>query len=157
MTNAIDLEITDLCNNRCIFCATHRQVDPLSLPEIRFKLIKAKEENFDRIDLSGGEPTIHKDILAIVSSARRLGFTTIYFKTNGRRLKDMDFAKRLLEMGANEFLVSFHGPSAEIHDAQTEVPGSFAEAFEGTRNLVKLGANVATLTVISTINHQYLR
>jgi len=157
MTQALDLEITDMCNNRCVFCATHRQISPLSLQEIRFKLLKAKEQGFDRIDLSGGEPTIHKDIYAIVNSAKRLGFPTIYFKTNGRRLKDIEFTKRLLEMGANEFLVSFHGPNAEIHDAQTDVPGSFAEAFEGTKNLVKLGAKVATLTVISTINHPYLR
>ncbi|GAG21529.1 unnamed protein product, partial [marine sediment metagenome] len=45
--------------------------------------------------LSGGEPTLHPDILEIVRYAKNLGIQDVAVSTNGLRLLEEDFAKEL--------------------------------------------------------------
>lgn len=156
MTLALNLDITDRCNNRCSFCSTRGQIEFMDFERIWRKLLWAQESGFGRIDLAGGEPTLHPQILDIVSQARRLGFHTIYIKTNGRRLADGGFLAKLLAAGANNFMVSLHGPNAGIHDAHTGVEGSFAEALAGICNLAATGVGFGTLTVITRGNYLQL-
>jgi len=156
MSFAYNLELTNSCNNRCIFCATEHHIAFRSMDQIRFEIFKAREDGCQRLDLTGGEPTIHPKIVEITALAKRLNFDVIYLKTNGRRLADKNFAKRLIDAGISEVLIAIHGHTPEIHDMQTGRKGSFLETVQAIKNCKELRVRVGTLTVITALNYMYL-
>jgi len=156
MTNAYSLELTNSCNNRCIFCATDHHIAYRSMEQLRFEICRARESGAERLDLSGGEPTIHPRIADIAAMGKRLKFDLIYLKTNGRKLADINFLKKLIDSGVNEVLIALHGHNAEVQDALTCRPGSFDEAVQGIKNCLTTGVKLATLSVVTTMNYKYL-
>ena len=156
MTNAYALELTNSCNNRCIFCATDHHIAYRSMEQLRFEICRARENGAERLDLTGGEPTIHPRIADIAAMGKRLKFDLIYLKTNGRKLADMNFLRKLLDSGVNEVLIGIHGHNPEVQDALTCRPGSFHEAVQGIKNCLTAGVQMATLSVVTTMNYMYL-
>ena len=75
----------------------------------------AAEGNPEAVQLSGGEPTIHPQILEMVEAATRAGIRHVMVNTNGIRLaRDPDFASQLAARGAHVYL-QFDGFAAETH------------------------------------------
>jgi MoaA/NifB/PqqE/SkfB family radical SAM enzyme len=149
-----DIKVGFACNNRCIFCAQgEKRSESTAIPfdELIARLESVKGETSGLV-LTGGEPTLHKDILRIVASAARMGYRPIQIQTNGRLLSYPKAIDALLRAGATEFSPSVHGSTAEIHDALTRAPGSFAQTTAGMRNVAKLGVPVVTNSVITKSN-----
>ena len=99
------LEVTDHCNLECPTCyagssparETHR-----SMEEIRRMLdrIVANEGQPDVVQISGGEPTIHPEIFAILDECRARPIRHLMLNTNGVRIaRDRAFAERLAAYG----------------------------------------------------------
>ncbi|MGA1871485.1 MAG: radical SAM protein [bacterium] len=97
------IEITNHCNMSCPICLAHNHGDFYMSPE-RFKkivdhLIEA-EGRFDLINLSGGEPTLHPNLIEIIDIARRSEIVTITISTNGRIfLNDEELLVKLIDRG----------------------------------------------------------
>lgn len=140
------------CNNRCSMCAgTWTEQPTLSTNDMLLKLKAGSVYGFDEIVISGGEPTIRNDIPEIASAARELGYKSIVLQTNGRRFTDKKFTERLLKSGITRFLISLHGATADVHDYQTNIPGSFDQAIAGIRNINDLSGGHARIAVHSVI------
>jgi MoaA/NifB/PqqE/SkfB family radical SAM enzyme len=58
--------------------------------------------------------------------------------SNGRLLRDRALAERLLNSGVTHLLISLHGATADVHEAATDTPGSFAETIAGIDNVMDL-------------------
>jgi|TARA_Y100000031_G_scaffold76443_1_gene84148 MoaA/NifB/PqqE/SkfB family radical SAM enzyme len=118
------------------------------------------EDNYSRgikeIVFTGGEPTIHKDIIKLVWNAKRIGYKIIQIQSNGRRFYYLNFCKAMVAAGATQFSSSIHGSCSEIHDSMTQAPGAFKQTVEGIKNLKKLGQYVMTNTVITKQNYKDL-
>ncbi len=167
-----DLKLGYSCNNKCHHCVIqpnaleltnrNKNIDR-STKQCKKEIddaIKEKEalvEDRATIVITGGEPTIRKDLLEICEYAVERGFDKVRMQTNGRALKNMDLVKSLLaiqpDMGFN---VAIHGFNAEIHEKVSQVEGSFAETITGIENLMKAGSNLSIKLVISKINSDYL-
>lgn len=87
------LSITDQCNFRCLYCLPNgyqknpNQPPLLSLNEIRRLVMAFSEGGFCKVRLTGGEPTLRRDFLAIaaaISSIPRV--KKVMLSTNGYRL-----------------------------------------------------------------------
>ncbi|MCK5025696.1 MAG: radical SAM protein, partial [Nanoarchaeota archaeon] len=64
----LDLNITNRCNFRCVHCAFDSGIEhmsELSVKEIKKILTDTKELGGERIDLTGGEPTVREDLADI--------------------------------------------------------------------------------------------
>ncbi len=149
-----DLKVGFACNNRCLFCA---QGDKrASAAAIDFAaLVDRLRETFTpgrSLVLTGGEPTLRRDLAALVAAAHRIGYRQIQVQTNGRALAYPSLVARLLRAGVTEFSPALHGPSAELHDALTCAPGSFDQTVAGIANAVASGAGVITNTVVVIAN-----
>jgi hypothetical protein len=77
-------------------------------------------------------------VLDVVAAVRDLGFRRLSVYSPCRRLADEPFRRAFLERAPDELVVSvpLYGITAEVHDAVTGTPGSFAEAmsaFEALR------------------------
>lgn len=123
----------------------------LSTNEMIRKLEVGSQYGFDEVVISGGEPTVRKDIPIIANAARNLGYQSIVLQTNARRLSNMKFSSQLINAGITRFLVSVHGATSVQHDNQTRIQGSFDQAITGIRNISNLSDESIRIAVHSVI------
>jgi molybdenum cofactor biosynthesis enzyme MoaA len=147
------------CNSNCIFCSVghklreDRRVKPWD--EIKKDIDFAKKSGAGTLSLSGGEPTIRKDIFRALEYAKGKGFETIEIQTNARLLSYRDFVKRLLDSGTDRFLISVHAHNPELGDFLARSPGSWNQTIQGIRNLKSLGMdNIRFSTVACSHNYK---
>lgn len=153
-----DVKLGFACNNRCVFCAQGRKrerASALSRKEISEALNEGRPGS-DRLVLTGGEPTIRRDLVEIVSEARSIGYRSVQIQTNGRMFAYRAACEALIGAGATEFSPALHGDTAELHDALVGCRGAFNQTVAGIRNLVELGAPVLANTVVVRANLRQL-
>jgi len=154
----LDIKLGFKCNNNCLCCpAAHmKHLGDQSFSEIRRELIEGIERGAREVVLTGGEPTVRKDILKIVTLCNDLGFEFIQLQTNGRMFSYKGFCEKLIEAGITEFGPSLHGPTAKIHDYLTQSSGAFNQVVQGIKNLKELGQIVIINSVITKFNYKHL-
>ena len=80
---------TGACNFRCPFCQNaslvlHPDTEPVVAEEEIFSYLKKRKGMLDGVVVTGGEPTIHSDLLPFLSSLKDLGYA-VKLDTNGYR------------------------------------------------------------------------
>lgn len=153
-----DVKLGFACNNRCVFCAQgekRKHIRTVPADEVLARM-KAAFRPGSGLVLTGGEPTIRRDLPDLVRHARAIGYRPIQVQTNGRMLAYEALVDRLVRAGVEEFSPALHGPGAEVHDALTKAPGSFEETVRGIRNVVASPAYVVTNTVVVAGNLAHL-
>ena len=69
---------TNGCNFRCPFCHNGALVTSLNQKEIPFEeileFLKTRINKLDAVTISGGEPTLHKDLVNQIKEIKKLGF-----------------------------------------------------------------------------------
>lgn len=159
MDPILSIHFTDFCNNRCIFCVVDspNTKEEMTSRELMDKFIRDhKDTEYKVVNLHGGEPTIRKDFIDILGVINENNYKEISIQTNGRKLADPEFARKVFDLNTRLFIVSIHGKDAPTQDMITEIPGSFDEAVQGIKNVKDLGASVRTNTVVSKVNYTQL-
>ncbi len=97
------IEVNEACNLTCPVCFASssqqhtKQLDLATIARMMDALVESEGEP-DLLQLSGGEPTIHPDIVAIVDLARQRPIRHVMINTNGLRIAaDADFVRQLAE------------------------------------------------------------
>ncbi len=129
--------LTNACNSACIFCASSSQNVKsrryVSLSHVLKAVDHFRLGNGDEVIFNGGEPTICRGLVQMISyAAQREAKVTLF--TNGRLLRNSDFAKNVLEAGVFRLSIPLHGRYAETHDRLTGRSGNFAETLSGIHN-----------------------
>ena len=153
-----DLKVGFSCNNHCFFCVQGKkreQYPDKTTAQIK-KEMRSAIKDCQGIVLTGGEPTIRKDIFELAGYAKKLGFKVIQIQSNGRMFAYRSFCEKIIKAGANEFSPALHGHIAPLHEYLTGAPGSFAQVVGGIKNLKALGQTVITNTVITKSNYRHL-
>ena len=154
------MKICHVCNNNCLFCLDGERVaskrfEPLEALETQMK--EAAESSYERLVISGGEPTIHPHFVQIVEAAGRFGFSQIQVITNGRMLSYSRFARAAVDAGLSEVTFSVHGHTPDLHDLLTGVKGSFAQTIRGVQNIQSMGKCVVNADiVVNKQNHRHI-
>ena len=120
------IDITNACNLQCSICFAHAgKIGYLYRPDLA-----AIEETMDTLrgnlpvpppalQLSGGEPTVHPDLLEIVRMAKRKGFRHVELNTNGVKIAEekngVEYLRQLREAGVDTLYLSFDGVSPEAY------------------------------------------
>jgi hypothetical protein len=95
------IEITERCNLSCPICfagSTPAHSNMMSMEEFTRQvdqLVDGGKRGSDMIQLSGGEPTIHPDFLAMVGLLFERGFGRVCVNSNGIKLAKPAFVERL--------------------------------------------------------------
>ncbi|PIQ41403.1 hypothetical protein COW06_03070 [Candidatus Gracilibacteria bacterium CG12_big_fil_rev_8_21_14_0_65_38_15] len=124
------LQIIRICNQDCIFCAQPQNGKILSVPEIIKQMIFYKKSSVEKLIITGGEPTLHKDFLKIVGLAQKFGFKII-IQSNGNQFNNIELVKGLSRFKGLEFIISLHSHESVIHDQIKRSPGSFEKTKNG--------------------------
>jgi radical SAM protein with 4Fe4S-binding SPASM domain len=140
------VEITHRCNLPCKHCylPDHGDHGELTLEELCGLFDALAEAGAVFLTLTGGEVCTRKDFLQIVDAAVERGFA---FKvlTNATMITD-EIAAHLADRGVLEVSVSVYGPTAEVHDTVTDLPGSFERTMAGIERLRAHGIYVVLKT-----------
>lgn len=134
------LPVTDACNLECPYCfaasgpgQTHRSLWDLD------RMLDGALAAMDGpapLQLSGGEPTVHPDILEIVRRARVKGYTHVEVNTNGVLVATRrGFAKQLKQAGVDALYLQFDGTddAAYAHTRATGLWRTKQDAVEAAR------------------------
>ncbi|MFN8595131.1 MAG: GTP 3',8-cyclase MoaA [Anaerolineae bacterium] len=88
------ISLTDKCNMRCVYCMAEDMVfmptaELMTTAEV-LRLVRIFARlGVDKVRLTGGEPTVHPDLIEIVRGIRETGITRISMTTNGLRLAEL--------------------------------------------------------------------
>ena len=108
------VEITNRCNMDCPVCFSDANNPAHEVPveEVRRRLERLRTVTGSPIpiQISGGEPTLHKDLATIVGLAKRLGYRNIELVTNGLRISQRpELLKELARCGLSAVYLQFDG------------------------------------------------
>lgn len=157
------IELTENCNQNCRYCFAQSEVGrgaDLSLEEVAGIYDFLLEQTDDRpynIQLSGGEPTMHKELEKIIEMGKEKGFPYIQLNTNGKCLgEDPDLAKSLKAAGLSSVFLQFDGIDDQIYQT---IRGQALfdlknKAIDHCRQ-AKLGV-VLVVTVVPGVNDSHL-
>ncbi|MGL5439493.1 MAG: radical SAM protein [Filifactoraceae bacterium] len=115
------IEITKRCNLNCPMCyAKSGELFDLELDIIEKMMdfyMEAENGKAEILQISGGEPTLHKDVVKIIEMAVNKGFKYVMLNTNGIRIaNDEDFVKQLSNFrGGFEVYLQFDGFDSKVH------------------------------------------
>jgi radical SAM protein with 4Fe4S-binding SPASM domain len=126
---------TNRCNLKCQHCyqdSAHAPLaDELSLEEKLALMDQMGQASMPMIAFSGGEPTIHPDLLPVIRRASEYGMH-VSIATNGTAITET-FAAELADAGARYIEVSLDSIDPARHDAFRGVPGMWEKAVAGAR------------------------
>ena len=150
----LTIELTTSCQLSCQHCYNfdRQSTDPstsLALDTVLRILREAAELGVLRLELTGGESTMHPKLQEIVAYAKSLHFW-ILVKTHGAiGPKKLD---SLSECGVDELSISIYG-NEEVHDSFTGVRGSWRKSYQTVKAAVDLGLKVSVSQVLHARNH----
>ena len=92
------VKIDNKCNFNCCFCADSKEVrnqEDFSYSEL-IKNLKKNRKKFDNLCITGGEPTVYKNLLEYISYAKdKCKYKHIVLNTNGFLLADDAFVDKI--------------------------------------------------------------
>ena len=156
-----EIALTYRCQNRCDFCyaGSPRRGDKkaeMTTEQVKKVIDRIYDEaKVPTVSLTGGEPTLRKDLLEIIGYAIEKGMR-VNLITNGIRSADIGFVRRLADTGLHSAQVSIEGATAELHEAITGYRGSFARTLSGLHNLKAAGIHTHTNTTMCEKNRDRL-
>jgi len=135
------ISLTDRCNMRCVYCMPEEmrfalRDELLTADEILAVARAARDLGFDKIRLTGGEPTVRPELVDIVRGISSLGFRAISMTTNGLRLDEL--ARPLKEAGLERVNVSVDTLDADKFHRITRW-GKLETVLAGIRAAEKVG------------------
>src|SRR5215831_4499470 len=145
------IEVNSACNMSCPLCfATAGPGFSLTLEEVEGMLddFVRTEGTPEVVQFSGGEPTIHPQIIDFVKAAKARGIRFVMINTNGRRnARDDDFVEQLAEVKP-AFYFQFDGFD---HATSLTLRGESDVVDEKMRALDRLAAAGLSVTIVPAI------
>ncbi len=135
-----EMIITEYCNFKCPYCRGldasiygTRIVKQLSLDEVKRNIdYWCENVPLENIRFSGGEPTLHKNIVEIVAYAKSKGIKRIAISTNGSN--KWELYEKLINAGCNDFSISLDACCSSEGDKMAGgVYGAFDKVVENIR------------------------
>ena len=135
-----------VCNNNCVFCAsdrTNRAKDKkeLTIDEVK-SFVEEQSEHCDHLLISGGEPTIHRDILDIVHLAKSK-FRYVHIATNGILLAEYSFACELISIGVDCVSIPVYHTCEDTFNDLVKNDIAYSSVLLALRNLHNLKSKYA--------------
>jgi len=136
---SVDLELTNLCENRCAVCPREALVRPTGVmdPQTFLEIARALGEQKSLVSLSGmGDPLLHPHVFDFCRELRGRGADVIVVVNAGSLARYAD-PEDLVLAGPNSIAVSF--PSSREEVFHRLCPGvNFEQALAATRTLARL-------------------
>ena len=154
-TALANIVVTNRCDLACWYCFFYAKamgyVYEPTLEQIKQMMANLREQRPvppNALQLTGGEPTLHPQILDVLEAAKQAGFDHVQLNTNGIRVaKDIEFARAVSARGVNTLYLSMDGVTAKTN------PKNFWEIPQVLENCRQSNMGVVFVpTVANTVN-----
>lgn len=151
----LKLKIGYLCNNSCNFCVTGDNLprEFVSLPLLKHTLEKHRG-SYERVIITGGEPSAREDFISILDAAFGLGYKII-IETNARNFKDKGLADRIARYNT-DITAHLESYKESVQDSITGVKGSCRETVAGIANLRKVCQKLVVKIMVTKMNYDHI-
>lgn len=148
-----DLALTYECNNDCPHC--YNEADRLAMglmsgDEWKQVIDKLGLVGIPHLIFTGGEATLHPDLLEIIQYADRAG-PICGLNTNGRRMSHRAYADELASAGLNHVQFTLGSHRADVHDRMMNAR-CFEQTVRGIENAMASGLHTITNTTLMKMN-----
>lgn len=143
------------CNQKCDFCWQERDWPEPPAEHYHRWVDEIADLGVRSVQFSGGEPTIHPELPALVEHATRRGLH-VSLQTNAVRLAKPGFVDKLVAAGLQGLFVSYHSHLPAISDAMTSAPGTHVFTERGILAALGAGLAVTLNTVVERRNFERL-
>lgn len=159
-------EITAKCPLNCLHCSGNCNInskDELSLDEIKRVIDELSILGCETLEISGGEPLLHQDLIDTISYAKTRNIEPILY-TSGNMVNvsgkiaglDVAIAKNLHAVGLKKVIFSLQGFRKDTHEAVTKVAGSFSNVIRAIKITKSLDFWVGVHFVPMKLNYKEL-
>lgn len=139
---------TTVCNSSCKICGVsdfsdeHRRHADLSLLKEKLSFYKKKD-----IILCGGEPTTREDLFEIIELVNKSGNTPV-IQTNGLRLAEEAYVKKIKQGGVRHVRLSFDGFDEKIYERIRGGRHEYSLKMKALDNLIKEDFLISLASVV---------
>src|SRR5947209_12000098 len=145
------IEVNSACNMDCPLCFANAGAGfNLTLDEVEGILdhLVETEGNPEVVQFSGGEPTIHPQIIEMLKAAKKRNIRHVMLNTNGKRIADDDaFLRQLSELHPSIYF-QFDGFEAETYRMLRGEPDILSQKLRALDRLAEIGANVVLVPAV---------
>jgi len=149
---SIELAITYGCQARCHKCYAADLRKPgrpyLTVEQIRDVIGQAMRLGLLHVNITGGEPTLRKDLIDVVKACRP-DRIVVSIVTNALALT-RERMRELKEAGLNTIQISLDSADASVHDRLRGVDGCYDKVLAAAAWAREFGINLCFSTVLST-------
>lgn len=134
-----ELILTDMCNFKCPYCRGLREdcKGTMNLDRAKEIVDYWTKDNLKSIRLSGGEPTVWKNLVELVEYIKFKGVENIAISTNG--YAEFELYQNLINAGVNDFSISLDACCSDFGDKMSGgVNGSWNKVIENIKKIAKL-------------------
>ncbi len=145
--------LTYRCQCRCKHCGVglfkKKKEKEFTTEEIKSLILdRLREAGLKVAYFFGGEPTIHEDFIELIRYANKKDLY-VRFDTNGLKLANKDFVKKIKDAGIIFLLVSLDSANPGVHDQFRRMKGAWKSAVEAIKNCVEMHVPVGISTVVT--------
>ena len=140
-----ELILLEACNFKCPYCRGldasiygDRRIKQLALDEVKRVIdLWCQPIPLENIRFSGGEPTLHKNIVEIVEYAKLKGIKRIAISTNGSN--KIELYRKLVAAGVNDFSISLDACCADDGDKMAgNIKGAWGVVIKNIEEISKM-------------------
>jgi His-Xaa-Ser system radical SAM maturase HxsC len=147
------LLVTERCDNYCVMCSQPpRDVDDTWISDVLEQAIPLISRDTVEIGITGGEPgLLGPRLLRLVTSLRdHLPSTALHILSNGRRFRDLAFARDLARVRHHDLMIGIplYADLARDHDFIVQSVGAYDDTLRGILNLKRSGLRVELRFVV---------
>ena len=146
------IEIASICNQKCLHCFLGDELNKFNhmpLDKIKKNIDALVEEGVRQIVFSGGEPTLHPNIVEILDYAGKTN-VNISLLTNGSSIKNASLIEAILR---NDVVVKIPILGwRDSHEKMTRVRGSFRKTIATVIGYAKSGIRLQLGTTVTSVN-----
>lgn len=130
----VEIDLTYRCNYNCLYCRNGliKERDELSFDVVKSLISELKTNNIFNVNISGGEPLLHKNFNSIIELLAKNNITW-NLTTNGSLINE-DIAKKLKENNINSIFITLTGMNEEIDSFHKNSSNTYSK----TINCIKI-------------------
>lgn len=155
MANIGYIQVSRMCNQKCIFCSAPERPDFLPPGEVLDMIDSMVDRNYVGIIFTGGEPTLYEHLPEVMAHAFSRG-VQVRMITNAQKIANKKYLEELVVAGLSHVNISTHSHIPQIHNELVMTPNSLALQERAYRHLGEFGVATNTNMVINSRNADHL-
>lgn len=155
MANLGYIQITRICDQECLFCSNPANGKVIDLSAAKKVVDDYIARGYTGIIWTGGEPTLYPRLPELITYANKQGIHSRII-TNGQRLADADYFKKLVDAGLKHVNISLFSHKPKIQNFLAQKNDSYRRITKALQNAQNIGVTTHVNTVINSYNADHL-